>query len=235
MSAQVALASLRIATATFYIGATGRAAIGTGYVVLKGGKLVIQKSRPGVVSTIRTANRAARDARASLQAASQATTNAGRAMQTRVLEGGQIAAEAGNAARESVVNGANGVSNQLIRLLPNYCILVDPRLTVQGQSHIRLVVEGEQDAQMEADANGSDDLFMFQEREDGALELRKINRDRIPGDHSQRTEPTVAGPSSHPYGFEIIDAEDIEDEEGFVEIASQDNSNVSTSRAAQLS
>jgi hypothetical protein len=230
LSAQVALASLRIATTTLYIGATRGAAVGTGYVVLQGGKLVVQKARPGVISTIRTANRAARDARASLQAASQATTNARGAIQIRVLEGGQIVAEAGTAARESVVNGANGISNQLIKLLPNYSILVDPRVTMQGQSRIRLVVEGEQDAQMEADTNGSDDLFVFHEREDGVLELRNISRDRTLGNHSQGAEPTVAGPSTIPYGFEIIDTGDIpsldgpqdldiEDEEGFVGIA----------------
>ena len=48
-----------------------------------------------------------------------------------LLEGRQIAVEAGTAARGSVMKGANGIGNQIIELLPNYRILIDPRVTMQ--------------------------------------------------------------------------------------------------------
>lgn len=56
----LATAALRLTAAGLYYTATGGAAIGTGYLAVEGGRLVVRRARPGVVGTIRAANRVAR-------------------------------------------------------------------------------------------------------------------------------------------------------------------------------
>lgn len=61
LSLQIPAAGWRVATVTAYADAGGAAAIGTGYVTLKGGKPVIQQAKPGIIMTIRAATRVCRD------------------------------------------------------------------------------------------------------------------------------------------------------------------------------
>jgi len=63
VSIKIALVGLRILTMTTAAGAVGVTTLGTGYLVVRGSWLVIQAARPGVMDTIKAAERVARDAR----------------------------------------------------------------------------------------------------------------------------------------------------------------------------
>jgi hypothetical protein len=63
ISLQVALATLRIATMTAAAGAVGVGTIGTGYLVVEGGRLVLQHTKPGIIATLKAAAQVARDGR----------------------------------------------------------------------------------------------------------------------------------------------------------------------------
>jgi hypothetical protein len=104
----VALASLRLMMMTTAAGALGLTTLGSGYLVVKGGNLVIQAAKPGVIDTIRAANRMARDIRGNAlvvydsagNAVRGATQAAGNTVSTRI------------AASREVVNTATGNATQ---------------------------------------------------------------------------------------------------------------------------
>lgn len=60
---QIALATLRIATMAAAAGVLGVGTLGAGYLVVEGGVLVLQRTKPGFVATVKAANQVARDAR----------------------------------------------------------------------------------------------------------------------------------------------------------------------------
>lgn len=112
---QFALATARAATMGLYAAGAGATVIGTGYVVLQGGRLVISQTKPGIIGTLRAYNRVTRDVRAATASANQTvidtTTAAARTVQSELTSRTQGLTQVSDQAITQVVNGLNQLSN----------------------------------------------------------------------------------------------------------------------------
>ncbi|MCJ1256784.1 hypothetical protein MMC24_004608 [Lignoscripta atroalba] len=104
IGAQIAAASLRLTTMTAYTAIYGGAAVGTGYVVVESGRLVVRRTRPGILRTIEAANMVAREARAQAAAASGTVALSARAVSSGIVETAQAVADASTDVVSQVVD-----------------------------------------------------------------------------------------------------------------------------------
>jgi hypothetical protein len=112
---QFILATARAATMGLYAAGAGATVVGTGYVVVQGGRLVISQTRPGIIGTLRAYNRVTRDVRAATASANQTvldtTTAAARILQSGLTSQAQGIAQVSDQAINQMVNGLNQLSN----------------------------------------------------------------------------------------------------------------------------
>ena len=117
MTSRGTAASLGMAMVTFTAAAASGAAIGTGHIVEQGGRLVLQRARPGIYATLRTAETVARDVRVGSEALSGLAVDGATAVQSGIVNQIRNVAEASNsvldhtlAARTSIANLASSSS-----------------------------------------------------------------------------------------------------------------------------
>lgn len=209
LSLQIAAAGLRVATMTAYAGAGGAAAIGTGYVVVKGGRLVIQQAKPGILMTIRAANKVARDTRRATSAASNAATGAIVAAQSGAVAQVQTVGNTIGQLQNSVARGSQSLMARLFGL-PTNVINIPLESTPAGpdSAEVRLLSEEEARSHIRGPTDPRVETFIIQESPNGALILHRIVRSGDLGGASWSISPT-----DQPL---VIKEE--ENEDGFVEI-----------------
>jgi hypothetical protein len=183
ISVQIAAAGLRLATMTAYVGATGAAAVGTGYVAMKGGKLVIQKAKPGVIMTVRAASRVSRDCRTGALAASQAVVDAAGAVQSGVISQAQTVANASNDVRNQAVSGSEALMARLFNL-PTQISNILLRSTAPGQESlaVRVLSEEEAQAHLQGGIDPNVNTFIVQQLADGTTSVQRVVRNGDLGD-----------------------------------------------------
>jgi hypothetical protein len=211
IGAQIAAASLRLATMTAYTAIYGGAAVGTGYVVVESGRLVIRHTRPGILRTIEAANMVAREARAQAAAASGTAASVAGAVRSGV-------AETARAVAGTSTDVASQVVDALASRLPN---VPATQRAITRQEQVPVVIISPEEAQEPPEEvleeASSAHFFISRELPDGTIELQRFVRDGDLGDVAYLVPdddlPTTAGEDEEHSSRNVGDTED---QDGFV-------------------
>ncbi|PMD57240.1 uncharacterized protein K444DRAFT_615699 [Hyaloscypha bicolor E] len=186
---QFLLATARAATMGLYAAGAGATVVGTGYVVVRGGRLVISQTRPGIIGTLRAYNRVTRDVRAATASANQTvvdtTTAAARIVQSGLTSQAQGIAHVSDQAINQMVNGLNQLSNLPVQLQNMLMAAIINRASDPTPSQETPVV-GEEHTEEQIQ-------LRMEELEEGMIELVLMPHDEDLGERVDVALPTNVG------------------------------------------
>lgn len=182
----IAVAGLRLATTAAYVTATTAAAAtataGTGYLAVKGGRLVLTAARPGVMNAIRAADVAARDIRAGAELVVGETVRRAGAIPQVVAHRAVGTLNTANTAREMVVNVTAAGAAHLATIYPDFPTVFNTAVGGRAQAEIpvRIIFQDEIGCENEdpaiGDIGSGGSIVMLEGGDDGdAVELHLMS------------------------------------------------------------
>jgi hypothetical protein len=166
---QLTLAAARAATMALYTVAMGGATVGTEYVVWESGRFVLTQTKPGVVATIRTYNRAA--AASANQAAVNMTTTGANSVYTGISNQVQGIAQASGLARTQVANELEAIAAQIAHLPTDTHNIISALITRAMDPAVNSNGSGEPEEKAEVQAS-----IHVDELDDKHVEIRLSNK-----------------------------------------------------------